>query len=216
MSFARTGTLLVLIVAVAAVCGCASSPPATGPGPTATPGVLRSSALIDVGRIHWFEYHMATVDGVGATASDIRFDYTTSVIAGIVVKDDRMTMKMGQGSTQVVLDSYYDPASNTQVGSHMLMTSEGTTVMDQNLAAMEDQYRSSDIESILSSSDWPLSDAGTEVVTIDGKPYTCTRYLMGDAGEYGTAWVSRGVPVPVKIELRSASGTSTWELSGWG
>jgi hypothetical protein len=227
LKYAYLGVIFVLIV-VAAVSGCASGPAATPvPGgtpagnptaaPTAVPGMARSGSLFDMGRLQWFEYRVTTMTGEGKpSVSDIRFDYTTAVVGGHVVKDDRMTMKMAEPDMVMTMDSYYDPVTDKQIGGHMKMVSNDITVSDQDVAAANDQYRSSDIAGTFAASDWPLAGLGTEAVNIDGKAYSCTKYSVGNAGEYGTAWMSQGVPVPVKIESKSESGTSTWELIGWG
>lgn len=226
LKYAYLGVIFVLIV-VAAVCGCASGPaatpvpngtPAGNPtaAPTAAPAMAKSGSLFDMGRLQWFEYRMTTMTAGKPAVTDIRFDYTTSVVGGSVVKDDRMTMKMAEPSMVMTMDSYYDPATDKQIGGHMKMVSSDITVSDQDIAAADDQYRSSDIAGTFAASDWPLAGQGTESVSIDGKAYSCTKYSVGNAGVYGTAWVSQGVPVPVKIESKSETGTSTWELIGWG
>jgi hypothetical protein len=223
LKYAYLGAIFVLII-VAAVCGCTSGPAATpGPSgsptgnPTAAPGMAKSGSLFDMGRLQWFEYRMTTMaEGGTPTRSDIRFDYTTSVLGGNVVKDDRITMKMSDPDMLLTMDSYYDPATDRQIGGHVKMVSGDTTISDQDVAAANDQYRSSDIAETFAANDWPLAGQGTEAVNIEGKAYTCTKYSVGDAGEFGTAWVSQDVPVPVKIESKSETGTSTWELIGWG
>ena len=226
MKYAYLGVIFVLIV-VAAVCGCASGPAATPvpsgtptgnptAAPTAAPGMAKSGSLFDMGRLQWFEYRMTTMTEGKPAVTDIRFDYTTSVISGNVVKDDRITMKMAEPEMVLTMDSYYDPATDKQIGGHMKMVSNDIIVSDQDITAASDQYRSSDIAGTFATSDWPLTGMGTEAVNIDGKTYTCTKYSVGNAGEYGTAWVTQEVPVPVKIESKSEAGTSTWELIGWG
>ena len=224
LKYTYWGIVVVLIIIAALVCGCTSGPgvspgPAVKPGgnATATPGMARSGSLFDTGRLGWFEYRLSTLseDGkVGVT--DLRFDYTTATVNGISVKDDRITMKVSDPDMIVTMDAYYDLATEKQIGGHMKMTSEDITPTNEDIQAMDDQYRSSDIAGTFATSDWPLAEAGTETVTVDGKPYACTKYSVGTAGEYGTAWVSPGIPVPVKIESKDSGSTSTWELIGWG
>jgi hypothetical protein len=221
--------MLVLIIAAATVCGCASGPAATPvpsgtpagnvtASPTAGPGTMKSGSLFDMGKLKWFEYRLTTMTGDNKQAvTNLRFDYTTATVNGAVVKDDRITMKMTDPQTTMIFDTYYDPVTEKQVGGHTKMISNDITVTDQDIAAAEDQYGSSDIAGTFETSDWPLASQGTEAVTVGGKAYTCTKYSVGDDGQYGTAWVAQGVPVPVKIESTSAGeGTSTWELAGWG
>jgi hypothetical protein len=219
---------MVLIAVAAIVCGCASgpatSPPQTGvatgsptAGLTDGPDTMKSSLLFDIDGLSWFEYRMTTMaDGGKPVASDIRFDYTTSVVNSYVLEDHRVTMKMADLDVTVIIDKYYDPATDKQVGGHVKMVSEDVTIPDLDVAMASDQYRSSDVAGTFATGDWPLASLGTETVTIDGKAYPSTKYSVGNAGEYGTAWVSEGVPVPVKIESKSVEGTSTWELIGWG
>ena len=211
------------------VCGCASGPgvkpaPTGTPagnataGPTVVPGMAKSGSLFDMGKMKWFEYRLTTTgEGGKAAVSDLRFDYTTAMVNGNVVKDDRITMKVSDPNMILTMDSYYDPATDRQIGGHMKMVSDDVTISEQDIATADDRYRSSDIAGTFATGDWPLAGQGAEAVTIDGKTYTCTKYSVGNAGEYGTAWVDKGVPVPVKIESKSAAeGTSTWELLGWG
>jgi hypothetical protein len=217
-----------MLISVAAACGCASGPAATplpgGPpagSPTTAPaagiGTVKSGALFDTGGLQWFEYRLTAPGENGKPAvSDLRFDYTTSVINGFVVKDDRITMKVTDPDMSLTVDNYYDPATDRQIGSQTGMVSNDITLSKEDVAAAESRYWSSDIAGIFETGDWPLVARGTEAVAVDGKTYTCTRFLLGDAGEYGTAWAAQGVPVPARIELKSADGTSTWELLGWG
>jgi hypothetical protein len=211
------------------VCGCASGPAVTPvpngtptgnatAGPTVAPGMAKSGSLFDTGKMKWFEYRLTTPGESGkAAVSDLRFDYTTAVVNGNTVKDDRITMKVSDPNMILTMDTYYDPATDKQIGGHMKMVSDDITISDQDLEAADDQYRSSDIAGTFATGDWPLAGLGTEAVTVDGKTYTCTKYSVGSAGEYGTAWIAQGVPVPVKIESKSAAeGTATWELLGWG
>jgi hypothetical protein len=221
--------MLVLIVAAAMVCGCTSGPAATPvpsgtpagnatASPTVVPGTVKSGSLFDMGKVQWFEYRLTTMTENNKQAvTSLRFDYTTATVNGAAVKDDRITMKAEDPQMTMIFDTYYDPATDKQIGGHTKIVSNDITINDEDVAAADDQYESSDIAGTFGTSDWPLSGQGTEAVTVDGKTYTCTKYSVGDNGQYGTAWVSQGVPVPVKIESRSAAeGTSTWELIGWG
>ena len=224
MKYTYWSIIVVLIVVAAMVSGCASGPGAT-PVPTGTPagnatagpGTVKSGSLFDMSKLQWFEYRLTgSGEGGNASVSNLRFDYTTAVVNGNVVKDDRITMKLSNPDMVMTMDTYYDPATDRQIGGHMKMTSDDITISDQDIAAADEQYRSSDIAGTFATGDWPLTGRGTEAVTIDGKAYACTKYSVGGAGEYGTAWVARGVPVPVKIESGTGDAASTWELIGWG
>jgi hypothetical protein len=229
LKYSYLGVIVVLIVVAAMVSGCTSGPaasptPTVKPagnataGPTIVPGTPRSGSLFDTGNLQWFEYKLTTQgEGGNASVTDLRFDYTTALVNGATMKDDRITMKVTDPDMILTMDSYYDQATDKQVGGHMKMVSDDITLTDEDVAAVDDQYRSSDIAGTFATSDWPLASQGTESVIVDGKTYPCTKYSVGNDGEYGTAWVSQGVPVPVKIESRSADApTSTWELVGWG
>jgi hypothetical protein len=217
------GILLVLIVvAAAALSGCTSGPAsptvATGApnvvSPAPAPVTLRSGSLFDTGKLQWFEYRLTGSDK--PAVSDVRFDYLTTVINGISVRDDRITMKIAAPEMTVIMDKYYDPASNAQVGTHTKTVSSGTSLSDLGLQA-SDLYRDNNVAEAFTAGNWPMKSPGTDAVTIDGKTYQCTKYSVGDSGEHGTAWVSGEVPVPVKIEQKFADGdTSTWELIGRG
>lgn len=217
---------VLIILAAAALSGCASapSPPANvtatpeaiSPVPVPTPVPLRSGSLFDTGRLQWFEYRLTPASGDKAAASDVRFDYTTATISGITVRDQRVTMKMANPDMEVVMDKYYDQASGSQVGSRVKTSSGSATLSDLGVQA-SDLYSRNNIADACTTGDWPLKDMGTEAVTVNGKSYSCTKYAIGDSGEHGTAWVSDGVPVPVKLQQKSDDGSATtWELAGWG
>jgi hypothetical protein len=224
LKYTYWGIFVVLIIVAAMMCGCTSGPATGGPtgnvtaSPTVTPGMSRSGSLFDIDRLQWFEYRLTTPgEGGKTTTSDLRFDYTTATVNGVEVRDDRITMKMSDPDIVLTMDSYYDMATDKQIGGHMKMVSDDVTLTDQDVAAADDQYQSSDVAGTFSTSDWPVTGLGTETITVGDKAYTCTKYSVGNAGEYGTAWVAQGVPVPVRIESKSAAeGTSTWELLGWG
>ena len=186
------------------------------PDPTPAPVVMKSGSLFDTGKLQWFEYRLTPAGDDKTDVSDVRFDYTTTTINGITVKDNRITMKMTSPDMEVVMDKYYDPASNSQVGSRVKTLSGGATLSGLGIQA-SDLYSSNNIVDTYVTGNWPLKSMGTDVVTIDGNSYSCTKYSVGETGESGTAWVSEGVPVPVKIEIISPGrGTSTWELIGRG
>ena len=175
-----------------------------------------SSSLFDTGKQQWFEYRLTTTGGDKPAVSDVRFDYSTTAINGISVRDDRLTMKLAAPDMTVIMDKYYDPASNVQVGSHVKTVSAGASLSDMGLQA-SDLYGSNNIADAYTKGNWPMKSLGTEAVAVDGKTYQCTKYSVGEAGEHGSIWVSGEVPVPVKIEPKSADGdTSTWELIGLG
>jgi hypothetical protein len=177
---------------------------------------MKSGALFDTGRLQWFEYRLTPTGGDKPAVSDVRFDYTTTAINGITVRDERVTMKLKAPEMLVVLDRYYDPASHAQVGSRVRTESSGASLSDLGLSA-GDLYRDHNVAEAYATGNWPLKSPGKEAVTVDGITYDCTKYTIDDAGEHGTAWVSDNVPVPVKIESVSDSGAiTTWELIGRG
>lgn len=225
MRYSGSGMLLVLIIVAAAMLsGCTGGPPSPAAGtvtpvvasPTPAPAAMRSGALFDTGKLQWFEYRLTAGGGDMPAISEVRFDYTTTAVGGITVRDDRVTMKMTSPDMTVVMDKYYDPASNVQVGSRVKTVSSGASLSDTGVQA-SDLYRIANIAGACTAGNWPMKSLGTEVVTVDGISYTCTKYALGDSGEYGTAWASDGVPVPVKLETGSAGDASaTWELIGRG
>lgn len=219
------GALLIMVIlAAAALSGCTggpASPAAVSGTPVAASPVpasdsMRSGALFDTGRLEWFEYRLTSAGGSKPAVSEVRFDYTTTAINGITVRDDRVTMKLATPGMLVVMDRYYDPESHVQVGSRVRTESAGTSLSDLGLQA-GDLYRMGNVVDAYATGNWPLKSLGTETVTVDGASHVCTKYAVGVAGEHGDAWVSGGVPVPVKIETVSDDGrTTTWELTGRG
>ncbi|OPY25523.1 MAG: hypothetical protein A4E28_03090 [Methanocella sp. PtaU1.Bin125] len=225
MRKACPGVLLILVImAAAALSGCTGSPASPAPG-TGTPAAaspvpahapMRSGALFDTGRLQWFEYRLTGAGGEEPAVSEVRFDFTTTAVNGIAVKDDRITIKLATPEMLVVMDRYYDPGSHVQVGSRVRTESAGASLSDLGLQA-GDLYRMGNIVDACATGNWPLKSLGTETVTVDGTSHVCTKYAVGEAGEHGVAWVSTGVPVPVKIESVSDDGRkTTWELTGRG
>lgn len=214
--------LILIFVAATVLSGCTSGPvsPATVTGtpgtasPTTAPAALKSGALFDTGELQWFEYRLTAAGGDKPAVSDIRFDYATTAINGITVRDNRITMKLAAPEMLVVMDRYYDPASNVQVGSRVRTESSGASLSDLGLQA-SDLYRDNNVAEAYATGNWPLKSLGTEAVTVDSISYSCTKYAVGDSGEHGTAWVSDDVPVPVKIDTGPQGGV-TWELIGRG
>jgi hypothetical protein len=225
MRNACSGMLLILIIVAATMLsGCtggpASSAAVTGTpvvaSPTPVPVAMKSGSLFDTSKLQWFEYRRTTTGGDEPAISDVRFDYTTTAIGDITVRDDRITMKMTSPDMTVVMDKYYDPVSNVQVGSRVKTVSSSASLSDLGVQA-SDLYGIGNIADACTTGNWPLKSLGTDVVTIDGTSYTCTKYAIGDSGEHGNAWVSDSVPVPVKIESVSDGGAiTTWELFGRG
>jgi len=216
--------LVLIIVAAAMLSGCTSGLPSPANGtvtpvaasPTTVPAAMKSGSLFDTGKLQWFEYRLTAAGGDMPAVSDVRFDYSTTTISGITVRDDRITMKMTSPDMTVVMDKYYDPASNVQVGSRMKTVSAGASLSDMGVQA-SDLYRIGNIADACTAGNWPMKSLGTEVVTVDGISYSCTKYALGDSGEHGMAWASDGVPVPVKLMTYSTNGVpATWELIGRG
>ena len=221
-------TLLLIIAAATLVSGCASGP-ATAPASTGTPSLpptatspataepatVLSGSLFDTGGLSWCEYRVTTT-GDNTGVSDVRYDFTTAKIMGIDFKDDRVTMKLEAPEVVVVMDGFYDVATGRQAGTQTKVTSAGAVLDDQDVAAIKGRCLDCDIAGAYADGDWPMQDAGADSVTVDGKTYSCTKYVLDQPGEAGAAWAAGGVPVPVKVESESSGGATTWELTGWG
>jgi hypothetical protein len=229
--------ILILVTAALAVAGCSGNSPE--PAATATPGPIASPSpgvsaspgataepsavpantatqaaqLFDFSKINWFEYTVHSASETGP--SYLRYEASTTTFNGAPAKAEKITVT-APNDTVIDVQSYYDSANGREIGGHVKFVIGGQSFIDSDTIAGDDQYKSNSIAWTFQQGNWPLHSLGTEKVTINGKTYTCTKYTVGDAGEYGTAWMAPGIPLPVRIDSVSEKGAATWELTGWG
>ena len=147
--------------------------------------------------------------------SNLRFEASTTTFNGAPAKAEKITVR-APNDTVIAVESYYNPASGAEIGGHVKFVVGGQPFIDSDTIPGDDQYKSNSIAWTFQQDNWPLHSQGTEKIAVNGKTYTCTKYKVGDAGEYGTAWMASGIPLPVRIDSVSEKGAATWELTGWG
>lgn len=91
--------------------------------------------------------------------------------------------------------------------------------MDQDIqpsAAASTSPGASTENPLTSYSGSPVTNVGTESVTVPAGTYTATKYMFTSSGSTGTVWVAPNVPVPVKMSSTASGYTTDMVLTGWG
>jgi hypothetical protein len=122
------------------------------------------------------------------------------------------TMTTPMAATTII-DMYMD-VSGVSLGGHMKMISNGQTVMDQDIPPGDTSKAPKD----------PNADktaqyifVGVEPVTVPAGTYPAAmKYTATVQGMTSTYWTATGVPMFVKMVVKSADGDITQELVGWG
>lgn len=208
--------------------------PTTTPGtptsvaPTTQPtsgGVLSTvGQLFNINSLNWYQFRMTMVkDGKTTTAT-----YKISMLGdttynGVAAKHDKFAIDMpaqdGQEAMSMEVDTYTSKADQSSLGGHLKMIQNGQTLMEMDIpASQSSSYSSTDITSQADAqNDVALTNAGPDVVIIDGKTYACTKYTYTTTEGAGyTVWYSPQAPMPVKTVWTGDGTTSTMELIGWG
>jgi len=230
--------MITIVLAVAlAVCGCsggsgtATPTPTPTPGPggyvvgTPTPGASAPSSLgqlYNANAIKSYSYRLTSVISGQTTVSNYAIGYTDATYNGVPAKHVSMTFDApatgGAGTSQISVDLYTSKADNTTLGGHMKMVANGQTIIDMDIpAGQASTYTSNDLAaSSGASAGSQLINQGTETVTIDGKPYSCTKYGYTASDITYTVWYTPQAPMPVKTTWTDKSGnTYTMELTSW-
>lgn len=188
------------------------------PAATTSSGSTMLSSIYKMGNFKWYEYAMTSSFG----DYDIKYEYDTASYGGVSnARYLKYTMLMGKGTAQemtMLYDLYYDGAKF--LGGHMKISSGGSVMSDQDIAADNSTYGNLDTtySTVNSGSRVPIVPAGAETVTVPAGTYACTKYTATDSSYRGTYWVAPNVPVPVKMAMTDSKGeiTGTMELVGWG
>ena len=237
----RLGSIIFVLTILAAVtiAGCTtSSNSGTSPtasstlsGPTPTPvlaigSTLNKTSMIDLTQVHWYEY---TITPSG-TVMDLGSGFTTAG-ATMTERWDFNVNYNGQNADKVTGSGNYPSNGDTGNTIEFLNHTDHDQILGGNLTVMKNGnaiYQGAitpklhDIQSILDltnrtySGPHTVTYGGTETVTVPLGTYNTTKYMY--AGDYNlTIYTDSSVPVPIKVEAVSTSGTIyTVELTGWG
>jgi hypothetical protein len=231
--------LVCIFLAAVALAGCTStnnsSPsPTASPtlaGPTATPvpaigSTVNVNSMIDLTQVHWYQYQVTpsgtTVDlgrGVTSAGSTMteRWDFNVNYYGQ---NADEVT---GTGNYPSVNDTgatiaFINHTNHKQLlGGNMTVVKNGNVIYQGDITSNLLELNSLlDLTNSSYSGSHAVTYEGTETVTVPMGKYTTTKYLY--TGDYNlTIYKDPAVPVPIKVEAVSPSGTIfDVELMGWG
>lgn len=212
-------SVILMMAVVLAMSGCSGGNTGGQATPTATPaptgGAPGAASMFDMDKLKFYEWKVTSLEGGQTKVTYFRFERGPGTYNGVPANEEKMTIT-AEGSDVMMFDIFYNPTDHTQLGGKMkLGEMEIDMPADGNnqYSGMFDSYNVADS---YQTNDWPMLNKGSETLTINGKTYVCSKYWAGTAGEYGTLWVANSVPMPVKIESKSAGNTWTYELWDWG
>jgi len=184
------------------------------------------NSMIDLSQVHWYQYQITP----SGTTVDLGSGFTT---AGSTMTErwDFNVNYNGQNADEVSGEGNYpsngdtgttaeflDHADHKKIlGGNMSVTKNGkviyTGALTPNLIALHSLL---DLTNSTYSGPHTVTYGGTETVTVPKGTYTTTKYMY--AGAYNlTVYVDPSVPVPIKVDAVSPSGTTyDVELMGWG
>lgn len=240
MKFSFGSIIFVLaILAAVTIAGCTTtsnngtsptaSPSVSGPTATPTPAIgstLNETSMIDLTQVHWYKYQITP----SGTVVDLGKGFTT---AGSTMTErwdfnvnyngrnaDEVT---GTGNYPSIGDTgatieFMDHADHKQLlGGNMTVMKNGNPIyqgdITPNLLALQSIL---DLTNSSYSGPHTVTYGGTETVTVPLGTYTTTKYMYNGAYNL-TIYVDQSVPVPIKVNAVSTSGTIyDVELMGWG
>jgi hypothetical protein len=219
---------IVLVVIAVAIAGCSSTSPttpATGGTPSATTAagapsgttaapsvgsVVSGASLFGNADYKWFEYKMTAKD----MSSNMKTEVSKDTYKDKAATHTKMTTTMTEPMAATTITDIYVDSSGVSLGGHIKMISNGQTVMDQDIPPGDTSKAPKD----------PNTDktvqytfVGVEPVTVPAGTYpTAMKYTATIQGMTSTYWTAPGVPVFVKMVVKSTDGDITQELVGWG
>lgn len=230
MKFSHISVIAIILVVIAvSIAGCTSSSPAT-PAAPATGGAPSGGSAAPAGgssapaagsvvsganifgnvNYKWFEYKMTAKDMSSNTKNEVFQD----TYNGKAATHTKMTSTMTTPMTTTTITDLYVDASGVSLGGHMKMISNGQTIMDQDIPPGDTSKVPKD----------PNADktvqytfVGVEPVTVPAGTYPAAmKYTATIQGITSTYWTAPGIPMFVKMVIKSTDGDMTQELVGWG
>jgi hypothetical protein len=217
----------MLVVIAVAIAGCSSTSPTTsttGGTPAATTAagapsggsapaagsVVSGASLFGNANYKWFEYKMTAKD----MSSNMKTEVSQDTYKGKAATHTKMTSTMTTPMAATTIIDMYVDASGVSQGGHMKMISNGQTVMDKDIPPGDTSQVPKD----------PNTDktvqyifVGVEPITVPAGTYPAAmKYTATIQGMTSTYWTAPGVPMFVKMVVKSTEGDITQELVGWG
>jgi hypothetical protein len=228
LKISRISIIAILLVVIAvAIAGCSSTSPTTPPtggtpaattaagapsgGPAPAAGsVVSGASLFGNANYKWFEYKMTGKD----MSSNMKTEVSQDTYKGKAATHTKMTSTMTTPMAATTITDMYVDASGVSLGGHMKMISNGQTVMDQDIPPGDTSKAPKD----------PNTDktvqytfVGVEPVSVPAGTYPAAmKYTATIQGMTSTYWTAPGVPMFVKMVVKSTDGDITQELVGWG
>ncbi len=239
MNYRYPAILAVFVVLIAvAIAGCTTSPnpphtstkspslaASTKPKVTASAPAVKSGwytlgSMINLNKVHWFEYQMTSNKGGSPYTSKLRWDYNVDY-QGKTANMITIASDTGSGDTATnqVMTYYTNVSSGAILGGHIKTTSGDQVIKDDDLdpdAAASAAPDTSTENPLLSYQSKSTANAGAESVIVPAGTYIAAKYNWLNGDTTGTVWMNPNVPIPVKISASSSGRTAGMELIGWG
>ncbi|OPY25521.1 MAG: hypothetical protein A4E28_03088 [Methanocella sp. PtaU1.Bin125] len=230
--------ILFVVVVAAAVCvaGCTGGSSTTSPtaNPTGNPGSgtvqptsqPQSSGpeikMYNDGQYNWVEYNMK-MSRHDDDWTKVRYDLTMEDYRGTPVKHIKTTQTlMGY---PVSSDVYISTATGKAIAAKVTAIGTTTEIDAANLSSYDGADPAASTDAFMSTggySEYKYKGSSPDVVIVNGKTYTCTKYTWwksysDDGSSRVEVWIDGSVPVPVKmVTYYKNEADSQMELLGWG
>jgi len=228
MRFTYVSIIAIMFVVIAvAIAGCSSTGPAAPAGggvPAATttggapPGtasapaagsVVSGASLFGNANYKWFEYKMTSKD----MSSNMKTEVSQDTYKGKAATHTKMTSTMTTPMADTTITDMYVDASGVSLGGHMKMISNGQTVLDEDIPPGDTSKAPKDLNA---DTTVQYTFIGVEPVTVPAGTYPAAmNYTATFQGKTSTYWTAPGVPMFVKMVVKSTDGDITQELVGW-
>ncbi len=240
MKFSLGSIIFVFtILATVTIAGCTTtsnsgaSPTAsqTLSGPTATPvpaigSMMNVTSMINLRQVHWYEYTITPSGTVvdlgsgfttaGATMTE-RWDFNVNYNSQNADKVTGTGTYPSNGDTGNTIEFMNHTNHEQILGGNLTVIKSGTAIYHGAITPKLHAIQSIlDLTNSTYSGPHTVTYGGTETVTVPLGTYNTTKYMY--AGDYDlTVYMDSSVPVPIKVEAASTSGTIyNVELMGWG
>jgi len=227
-----------VLLAAVAVAGCTTSNSSTSPtasptvsAPTATPvpaigSTLNVINMLDLTPVHWYQYQITPtgtivdlgsgVTTAGSTMTE-RWDFNVNYNGQNADKVAGTGNYPSNGLTGTTIDLMNHSNHKQLLGGNLTVMKNGNVIYQGDITPHLRELESLlDLTNSTYSGSHTVTYGGTETVTVPLGTYTATKYMY--YGDYNlTIFVDPKVPVPVRVDAVSPSGTTyDVELMGWG